>query len=117
MRTKKFNDMLKKMVEGRDPKDDCEGLKLARAAIEHDDSLVTDIDLEALYGKTIGSLKKGFESLLTYCDLLDDSSGRRRTLYSLRHFYATMRLSEEVSPYLLAQQMGTSIERAMPESW
>jgi len=61
-------------------------------------------------GKTIGSFKKGFESLLTYCDLLDDSSGRRRTLYSLRHFYATMRLSEEVSPYLLAQQMGTSIE-------
>jgi integrase len=61
-------------------------------------------------GKTIGSLKKGFESLLTYCDLLGDSTGRRRTLYSLRHFYATMRLSEEVSPYLLAQQMGTSIE-------
>jgi integrase len=55
-------------------------------------------------------LKKGFESLLTYCDLLDDSSERHRTLYSLRHFYATMRLSEEVSPYLLAQQMGTSIE-------
>jgi integrase len=61
-------------------------------------------------GKAIGSFKKGFESLLTFCDLLESSNGKRRTLYSLRHFYATMRLSEEVSPYLLAQQMGTSIE-------
>ena len=61
-------------------------------------------------GKPIGSFKKGFESLLKFCGLRKDSSGRTRTLYSLRHFYATMRLSEEVSPYLLAQQMGTSVE-------
>jgi len=61
-------------------------------------------------GNPIGSFKKGFESLLSFCDLMNDSTGRKRTLYSLRHFYATMRLSEEVSPYLLAQQMGTSIE-------
>ena len=26
------------------------------------------------------------------------------------YFYATQRLSEEVSPYLLAKQMGTSVE-------
>ena len=61
-------------------------------------------------GKPIGSFKKGFESLLKFCGLRKDSSGRTRTLYSLRHFYATIRLSEEVSPYLLAQQMGTSVE-------
>jgi hypothetical protein len=36
--------------------------------------------------------------------------GESRTLYSLRHMYATFRLSEEVSPFLLARQMGTSVE-------
>lgn len=60
-------------------------------------------------GKSIGSLKKGFNSLLEYCDLVNDSKGDKRTLYSLRHFYATQRLGEEVNPYLLATQMGTSI--------
>jgi hypothetical protein len=33
-----------------------------------------------------------------------------RTIYSLRHFYATQRLSHETSPFLLAKQMGTSVE-------
>jgi integrase len=61
-------------------------------------------------GKPIGSFKKGFDSLLNYCGLVLDAVGKKRTLYSLRHFYATMRLSEAVSPYLLAQQMGTSIQ-------
>jgi len=61
-------------------------------------------------GKPIGSLKKGFDSLLDYCDLTNDSLGRKRTLYSLRHFYATQRLSKDVSPFLLAKQMGTSVE-------
>jgi integrase len=61
-------------------------------------------------GKHIGSFRKGFEGLLEYTGLRQSEDGRNRTLYSLRHFYATMRLSEEVSPYLLAQQMGTSIE-------
>ena len=61
-------------------------------------------------GNSIGSFRKGFDSLLTFCNLTNDSMGRKRTLYSLRHFYATQRLSEEVSPFLLAKQMGTSIE-------
>ena len=61
-------------------------------------------------GSPIGSFKKGFDSLLTYCDLVNDEKGQKRTLYSLRHFYATQRLSEEVSPYLLASNMGTSVE-------
>ena len=39
-----------------------------------------------------------------------DSKGNRRTLYSFRHFYATQRLNEEVSTYLLASNVGTSIE-------
>ena len=61
-------------------------------------------------GSPIGSFKKGFSSLLQYCDLEFTSKGERRTIYSLRHFYATQRLSEEVSPYLLSKNMGTSVE-------
>jgi hypothetical protein len=33
-----------------------------------------------------------------------------RTIYSLRHYYATKRLENETSPFLLAKQMGTSVE-------
>lgn len=61
-------------------------------------------------GSPVGSFKKGFASLLQYCDLEFSSKGERRTIYSLRHFYATQRLSEEVSPFLLAKNMGTSVE-------
>jgi integrase len=61
-------------------------------------------------GKPIHSMRKAFDALLKDLDLKKDSSGRDRTLYSLRHMYATFRLSEEVSPYLLARQMGTSVE-------
>ena len=61
-------------------------------------------------GTPIEKMAKGFNSLLTYCDLVKDNKGQKRTLYSLRHFYATQRLSEEVSPYLLASNMGTSVE-------
>tara|TARA_B100000676_G_scaffold295579_1_gene334943 strand:+ start:569 stop:988 length:420 start_codon:yes stop_codon:yes gene_type:complete len=61
-------------------------------------------------GTHIGSLKRGFQSLLEFCNMEFVSKGNRRTLYSLRHFYATQRLSEEVSPYLLASNMGPSME-------
>jgi integrase len=39
-----------------------------------------------------------------------ERDGPARTIYSLRHFYATQRLSHEASPFLLAKQMGTSVE-------
>lgn len=61
-------------------------------------------------GKSIGSFKRSFDSLLSSIDLNNDTNGNKRTIYSLRHYFATMRLEEEVSPYLLAQNMGTSIE-------
>lgn len=63
-----------------------------------------------LDGKPIMSFKRSFDSLLSSIDLTNDSRGKKRTIYSLRHFFATMRLEEEVSPYLLAQNMGTSLE-------
>ena len=61
-------------------------------------------------GKPLGTMRRGFDNLLKDLNLTHDSLGRKRTLYSLRHTYATFRLSEEVSPYLLAKQMGTSVE-------
>ena len=61
-------------------------------------------------GNPIKTMRKAFDSLLNDLNLKKNSMGKNRTLYSLRHMYATFRLSEEVSPYLLAKQMGTSVE-------
>jgi len=61
-------------------------------------------------GSPIGSFKKGFASLIKHCNVEFDRDGNRRTLYSLRHTYATLRLYEGVNHYALAQNMGTSVE-------
>ncbi|OAN50313.1 hypothetical protein A6A04_02635 [Paramagnetospirillum marisnigri] len=37
-----------------------------------------------------------------------DSHGARRSIYSLRHTYATFRLQEGVHQFILAKNMGTS---------
>ena len=41
--------------------------------------------------------------------LLKDKHGDRRTLYSLRHTYATLALLNGVDIHVLAIQMGTSV--------
>lgn len=61
-------------------------------------------------GTEIGSFKKSFQSLLTACGLEKDSFGRARTIYSLRHTYATFRLHEGVNHYTLSRNMGTSVQ-------
>ena len=53
---------------------------------------------------------KAFDSMLDDLNLKQNSMGKSKTLYSLRHVYATFRLSEEVSPFLLARQRGTSVD-------
>jgi integrase len=40
--------------------------------------------------------------------LFKDATGKNRTLYSLRHTYATFALAEGVDIHTLARQMGTS---------
>jgi hypothetical protein len=49
-------------------------------------------------------------ALLKFAGVPVERNGGSRTLYSLRHFYATMRMSNDTSPFLLAKQMGTSVE-------
>ena len=39
-----------------------------------------------------------------------DRNGDKRTIYSLRHTYATFRLQEGVNHYVLARNMGTSVK-------
>ena len=61
-------------------------------------------------GSEIGSFKKSFQTLLEKCGVETDSFGRKRTIYSLRHTYATFRLHEGVNHYILSRNMGTSVQ-------
>lgn len=60
-------------------------------------------------GSVIQSFKKSFASLLKSAGVETDSFGQQRTVYSLRHTYATFRLQEGVNHYALARNMGTSV--------
>lgn len=55
------------------------------------------------------SLDSVFERLMVESCLFKDAAGKNRTLYSLRHTYATFRLEEGVDIHTLAKQMGTSV--------
>ena len=61
-------------------------------------------------GTEIKTFKRSFHSLLEFANVPIMKNGTARTIYSLRHLYATQRLYEDVSPFHLAKQMGTSIE-------
>jgi len=60
-------------------------------------------------GSAIGSFKKSFQSLIREAKVEHDSHGQKRTIYSLRHTYATFRLHEGVHQFTLARNMGTSV--------
>ena len=59
-------------------------------------------------GTSVGSFKKSFESLLKSAGVETDSHRNKRTIYSLRHTYATFCLQEGVHQFILAKNMGTS---------
>ena len=61
-------------------------------------------------GTPIVSFKKSFSALLKSAGVETDSHGNKRTIYSLRHTYATFRLEEGVHQFILARNMGTSVE-------
>lgn len=60
-------------------------------------------------GEPIGSFKKSFSTLIKAANVEKDTFGQTRTIYSLRHTYATFRLHEGVNHYALAKNMGTSV--------
>jgi len=79
------------------------------------EELGTDPDRSGLVvchidGTPIQTVKRSFHSLLEFAGIPIMRDGTARTIYSLRHFYATQRLSHDTSPFLLAKQMGTSVE-------
>ena len=51
----------------------------------------------------------GFKPLLDAAGILQDGRGKDRTIYSLRHTYATLRLEHGANVYWLKKNMGTSV--------
>ncbi len=61
-------------------------------------------------GEVIKDFREGFNSVIREAGVETDSDGNKYTIYSLRHFYITMRLqSPKVRIYSLAQNCGTSV--------
>jgi integrase len=60
-------------------------------------------------GKPIDNFNKTFRKVLTKLNLLEDRWGKKRSVYSLRHFYCTQSLLSDVSIHVLAKNMGTSV--------
>jgi hypothetical protein len=54
------------------------------------------------------NLARNFEKLLDRLGLVYGADGKKRTLYSWRHFYATLDLQRGVSTHVLSRQMGNS---------
>ncbi len=60
-------------------------------------------------GEPVDNFNKSFKKLLTDLGLLNDRWGKRRSIYSLRHFYCTESLLSGVPIHVLAKNMGTSV--------
>jgi integrase len=81
-----------------------ERIKLSSKRSEPDDLIFCDRD-----GNEIDNFGKTFKSVLTKAGLLKDRFGKARTIYSLRHTYATFRIRYGgVNIEALASNMGTS---------
>ena len=59
---------------------------------------------------TVHNLNRAFNALLAELDLKTGADGRTRTLYSFRHFYATLNLEHGVTTHALSRQLGNSTE-------
>jgi integrase len=86
------------------------------------DGLCTGMTLDEIFAAQIDALmfrftddtqpyhfNAAFERLLRAAGLLRDGAGQKRTLYSLRHTYATLELRTGTDIHTLAKQMGTSV--------
>jgi integrase len=57
----------------------------------------------------ISNMENIFRNLMVRSSMRKDSGGLNRTLYSLRHTYATQALANGIDIHTLAKQMGTSV--------
>ena len=74
----------------------------------------TDVIFSSPDGTPHTDFNRTFKKILTELGLLYDSEGRARTIYSLRHFYATQRLIKgEIRIEVLADNLGTSVAHIM----
>lgn len=92
--------MRKRLQDTKNPESDIFGLKTVPA----ESYIFCDIK-----GNKIGSFKRSFRTFVDSINLRKDTHGRSRTIYSLRHTYATSRLEAGVNVYVLAKNMGTSV--------
>lgn len=60
-------------------------------------------------GEPVDNFNQTFRKVLSGLGLLEDRWGKRRSIYSLRHFYCTESLLSGVPIHVLAKNMGTSI--------
>jgi integrase len=83
-----------------------ERIKKLSVANEPDDPVFTTSN-----GKSTPSLYHNLiQEMLKHARLRNGPSGIPRSTYCFRHTYATLRLSEGVDVYFLAEQMGTSVK-------
>ena len=61
--------------------------------------------------KRIYNLEAACSNALKGCGMLLDREGNKRTIYSMRHTYATNQLNDNVSPYILAKKRDVRYDR------
>jgi len=81
-----------------------ERLKKISKHTEPDDYVFCGFD-----GEPVNNFTNSFKKILSDIGLLEDRWGKRRSVYSLRHFYCTQSLLSGVHIHVLAKNMGTSI--------
>lgn len=92
----------------RDMDDELRGMPLDEViAIRSDKYLFRDVDGNRV---DANQLRQAFRRLLDEKNLRVGSDGKTRSLYSLRHMYATRALLKGQDIYLLSVQMGTSVK-------
>lgn len=73
------------------------------------DAKLDKLIFRLITGEQLSNMENIFRNLMKHSGLMFDSGGQRRTLYSLRHTYATRALAKGVDIHTLARQMGTSV--------
>lgn len=93
-----------------------EALTGHRASFEHLKALPLDQIFtrdEYVWRLPNGSIPKdihgAFKRALVECGLLKDTDGKTRSLYSVRHYYATAQITRKMNQLELARSMGTSV--------